>query len=63
MNKQEAKILDEDPCIRCAPAYGLSGQAGHLVRLRQLEKSLWSQAKEYGASDCVSVVYTVYLSV
>ena len=54
MNKQEAKILDEDPCIRCAACVrgcpvGLMPCQINLAS----EKSLWSQAKEYGASDCI----------
>ena len=54
MNKKEAKILDEDPCIRCAACVrgcpvGLMPCQINLAS----EKSLWSLTKEYGASDCI----------
>lgn len=54
MNKKEARMLDEDPCIRCA-ACVRGCPVGLLpcqINLSSL-KSLWSQAKEYGASDCI----------
>lgn len=54
MNKKEAKILDEHPCIRCAACVrgcpvGLMPCQINLTS----EKLLWSQAKEYGALDCI----------
>lgn len=54
LNKKEAKILDEDPCIRCAACVrgcpvGLMPCQINLTS----EKLLWSQAKEYGALDCI----------
>lgn len=54
MNKKEAKILDEDPCIRCAACIrgcpvGLMPCQINLAS----EKSLWNITKEYGASDCI----------
>ncbi|MDO8489317.1 MAG: electron transport complex subunit RsxC [Candidatus Omnitrophota bacterium] len=54
MNKEEAKILDEDPCIRCAACVrgcpvGLMPCQINLAS----EKMLWSLAKEYGALDCI----------
>jgi len=54
MNKKEAKILDEDPCIRCA-ACVRSCPVGLMPCQINLaaERSLWSLTKEYGASDCI----------
>ena len=54
MNKNEAKISDEDPCIRCAACVrgcpvGLMPCQINLAS----EKSLWDLTKEYGASDCI----------
>jgi len=54
MNKKEAKLLDEDPCIRCAACVrgcpvGLMPCQINLAS----EKTLWSLAKEYGALDCI----------
>ena len=54
MNKKEAKILDEDPCIRCAACVrgcpvGLMPCQINLAS----EKMLWSITKEYGALDCI----------
>ncbi|MDD5109478.1 MAG: electron transport complex subunit RsxC [Candidatus Omnitrophica bacterium] len=54
MNKKEAKILDEDPCIRCAACVrgcpvGLMPCQINLAS----EKLLWVLAKEYGALDCI----------
>jgi electron transport complex protein RnfC len=54
MNKNEAKILDEDPCIRCAACVrgcpvGLEPCQINLAS----ERLLWNLAKEYGASDCI----------
>ncbi len=54
MNKKEAKVLDEDPCIRCAACIrgcpvGLMPCQINLAS----EKSFWNIAKEYGASDCI----------
>lgn len=54
MNKKEAKILEEDPCIRCAACV-----RGCPVRLEPCqinlaaERSLWSITKEHGVSDCI----------
>jgi electron transport complex protein RnfC len=54
MNKKEAKILDEDPCIRCAACLrGCPvGLAPCQINLAS-EKMLWSTTKEYGALDCI----------
>ncbi|MDD5130526.1 MAG: electron transport complex subunit RsxC [Candidatus Omnitrophica bacterium] len=54
MGKNEAKMQDEDPCIRCAACVrgcpvGLMPCQINLAS----EKMLWSLAKEYGASDCI----------
>jgi electron transport complex protein RnfC len=54
MDKKEAKILDEDPCIRCAACVrgcpvGLMPCQINLAS----EKMLWSITKEYGALDCI----------
>lgn len=54
MNKKEARILDEDPCIRCAACVrgcpvGLMPCQINLAS----EKMLWSVTKEYGALDCI----------
>ncbi len=51
---QEAKILDEQPCIRCAACVrgcpvGLMPCQINLAA----EKLLWDLTKEYGASDCI----------
>ena len=54
MNKNEAKALDEDPCIRCAACVrgcpvGLLPCQINLAS----EKLLWNLTREYGASDCI----------
>lgn len=54
LNKNEAKILEEYPCIRCAACVrgcpvGLMPCQINLAS----EKSLWDLTKEYGASDCI----------
>jgi electron transport complex protein RnfC len=54
MNKNEAKILDENPCIRCAACVrgcpvGLMPCQINLAS----ERFLWELTKEYGASDCI----------
>ncbi len=54
MNENEAKVLDEDPCIRCAACVrgcpvGLMPCQINLAS----ERSLWNLTKEYGASDCI----------
>ncbi len=54
LNKKEAEIPEEDPCIRCAACVrgcpvGLMPCQINLAS----EKMLWSLAKEYGASDCI----------
>jgi len=54
MNKNEAKILDENPCIRCAACVrgcpvGLMPCQINLAS----ERLLWDLTKEYGASDCI----------
>jgi len=54
MNKKEAKVLEEDPCIRCAACVrgcpvGLMPCQINLAS----EKTLWSLAKEHGALDCI----------
>ncbi|MDD5464854.1 MAG: electron transport complex subunit RsxC [Candidatus Omnitrophica bacterium] len=54
MNKKEARVLEEDPCIRCAACVrgcpvGLEPCQINLAS----EKTLWSLAREYGALDCI----------
>ncbi|MCX5698781.1 MAG: electron transport complex subunit RsxC [Candidatus Omnitrophica bacterium] len=54
MNKNEAKVGEEDPCIRCAACVrgcpvGLMPCQINLAS----ERSLWNLTKEYGASDCI----------
>jgi electron transport complex protein RnfC len=54
MNKKEAEILEEKPCIRCAACVrgcpvGLMPCQINLAS----ERSLWLLTKEYGASDCI----------
>ncbi len=54
MNKKEAKVLEEDPCIRCAACVrgcpvGLMPCQINLAS----ERSLWNLTKEYGAGDCI----------
>jgi electron transport complex protein RnfC len=54
MNKDEARILDEDPCIRCAACVrgcpvGLMPCQINLAS----ERLLWDLTREYGASDCI----------
>jgi len=54
MNKKEASLLEEDPCIRCAACVrgcpvGLMPCQINLAS----ERSLWNLTKEYGAMDCI----------
>jgi len=54
MNAQEAKIMEEGPCIRCAACVrgcpvGLMPCQINLAS----ERSLWSLTKEYAAGDCI----------
>ena len=54
MNKNEAKVLDEDPCIRCAACVrgcpvGLMPCQINLAS----ERLLWNLTREYGAGDCI----------
>ena len=54
MNKNEAKVSDEDPCIRCAACVrgcpvGLLPCQINLAS----ERLLWNLTREYGASDCI----------
>ncbi|MCX5693892.1 MAG: electron transport complex subunit RsxC [Candidatus Omnitrophica bacterium] len=54
MGKSEAKMYDEDPCIRCAACVrgcpvGLMPCQINLAS----ERMLWNLTKEYGASDCI----------
>ena len=54
MHQNEVKILEEDPCIRCAACVrgcpvGLEPCQINLAA----ERSLWNLTKEYGASDCI----------
>jgi len=54
MNKKEAKILEEGPCIRCAAC--LRGCPVGLMPCQinlASEKSLWNLAKEFRAGDCI----------
>ena len=62
MNKEEAKILDEYPCIRCAACVrgcpvGLMPCQINLAA----ERSFWNLTKEYGASDCIECGICNYL--
>jgi Na+-translocating ferredoxin:NAD+ oxidoreductase subunit C len=54
MNKQEAKIIEEDSCIRCAACVrgcpvGLMPCQINLAS----QRSLWKLTKEYAAGDCI----------
>ncbi len=54
MNKEEAKIIEEDPCIRCAACVrgcpvGLMPCQINLAA----ERSFWNLTREYGAGDCI----------
>ena len=54
MNKNEVKVPDEDPCIRCAACVrgcpvGLMPCQINLAS----ERLLWNLTREYGASDCI----------
>jgi len=54
MNKEEAKILEENSCIRCAACVrgcpvGLMPCQINLAS----ERSFWNLTREYGASDCI----------
>ena len=54
MNKNEAKVPDEDPCIRCAACVrgcpvGLMPCQINLAS----EKLLWNLTRDYGATDCI----------
>ncbi len=54
LGQQEAKCLEEDPCIRCAACVrgcpvGLMPCQINLAS----EKLLWHLTKEYGAGDCI----------
>ncbi|MDD5116639.1 MAG: electron transport complex subunit RsxC [Candidatus Omnitrophica bacterium] len=54
MGAQEAKTLEEGPCIRCA-ACVRSCPVGLMPCQINLasERALWSLTKEYGAGDCI----------
>ncbi len=54
MSKKEAKVLDENPCIRCAACVRFCpvGLMPCQINLAS-EKALWNLTKEYGASDCI----------
>jgi len=54
MNKKEAKILEEDPCIRCAACVRSCpmGLMPCQINLAS-EKASWELTKEYGAADCI----------
>ncbi|MCG2714244.1 MAG: electron transport complex subunit RsxC [Candidatus Omnitrophica bacterium] len=54
MNKEEAKILEENSCIRCAACVrecpvGLMPCQINLAS----ERSFWNLTRKYGASDCI----------
>jgi electron transport complex protein RnfC len=53
-NKQEARVLEEEFCIRCAACVRECpvGLMPCLINLAS-EKALWEQAKSYGAGDCI----------
>lgn len=53
-NHKEAKIFDEEFCIRCGACVKECnmGLMPCLINLAS-EKGLWTQAKEYGALDCI----------
>ena len=54
MSEKEAKTIEEGPCIRCAAC--VRGCPVGLMPCQinlSSEKSLWSSAKDYGASDCI----------
>lgn len=62
MDGKEAKVLAEDPCIRCAACVrgcpvGLMPCQINLAS----EKELWNLTKEYGALDCIECGICNYL--
>jgi len=54
LNREEARVLDEDPCIRCGACVREcpAGLMPCLINLAS-EKALWQQTKDYGATDCI----------
>ena len=54
LSEKEAKILEEEPCIRCGACIRECpcGLMPSLINLACL-KGLWEQAKIYGALDCM----------
>jgi electron transport complex protein RnfC len=54
LNKEEAKLQEEEFCIRCGACVREcpAGLMPCLINLAS-EKSLWAQAKEYGVGDCI----------
>ncbi|MBI4707473.1 MAG: electron transport complex subunit RsxC [Candidatus Omnitrophica bacterium] len=53
-NEKEARVLEEEFCIRCGACVREcpAGLMPCLINLSS-EKSLWQQAKDYGAADCI----------
>jgi electron transport complex protein RnfC len=54
LNKKEAKVLEEEFCIRC----GACIRECPITRMpclinRLSERELWAQAEEYGVADCI----------
>jgi len=54
MNKKEAEITEEEPCIRCAACVRACpvGLMPCQINLAS-ERSFWPLTKEYGANDCI----------
>ena len=54
LDKQEARTLDETPCIRCGACVRACPMGLMPCLLNQYSgKSIWQQAKECGAMDCI----------
>lgn len=62
LNKKEARVLDEEFCIRCGACVREcpSGLMPCLINLAS-EKKLWQQAKGYGAMDCIECGVCSYI--
>lgn len=62
LNKKEAKVLDEEFCIRCGACVREcpAGLAPCLINLAS-EKQLWALSKDYGAMDCIECGVCSYI--
>jgi electron transport complex protein RnfC len=54
LSKSESQVLEEDACIRCGRCVKVCSMGLLPCLMSQAaEKSLWQQAKDYGALDCM----------